>query len=86
MEPASRIKVLATAPMYFNHCQITQIVFHINKERNIKTGRYIQDKHGADINKHWPGSDIILASYWKMSWEVHLSAIHAIVNVTQNQI
>jgi hypothetical protein len=30
----------------------------------------IQDVHGVDINKHWPETDIILASYWMKAGEV----------------
>lgn len=33
-----------------------------------------------------PDQGMISASCWKMAREVHLSAIHATVNVTQNQI
>jgi hypothetical protein len=36
----------------------------------------IQDVCGADINKHWPGSDIILASNWTKALEVPLSVVH----------
>jgi hypothetical protein len=33
----------------------------------------------ADINKHWPGSDIALASYWTRAAKVPLSAVHALL-------
>lgn len=35
----------------------------------------IQDVCGADINKHWPWSDI-LASHWTTAGDVPLSAVH----------
>jgi hypothetical protein len=37
---------------------------------------FIQDVYGADINKHWTGSYIILASYWSIAREVPLSTVH----------
>jgi hypothetical protein len=37
----------------------------------------IQDVHGADFKKHWPGSDMILVSYWSRAGEVPVSAVHA---------
>jgi hypothetical protein len=35
----------------------------------------IQDVYGADINRHCPGNDIILASYWTRTGEVPLCAV-----------
>jgi hypothetical protein len=41
--------------------------------------KYVQDVYGTDINKQWPGSDIILAFYWMRPKEVPLGAVHIMV-------
>jgi hypothetical protein len=41
----------------------------------------VQDVYGASINKHCPGSDIILASYWSRAGEVPFRAVHASTSV-----
>jgi hypothetical protein len=37
----------------------------------------VQDVYRADINIHWPGSDITLACYCTKIWEVPLSTVHS---------
>jgi hypothetical protein len=34
------------------------------------------DIYGADVNKHWAGSDIMLTSYWSRARQVLLSSVH----------